>query len=120
MTEGRLAPAGRAGQRRGCARREHQNFVPRDDPRARFMCLSALRRGYFSFRAAETVKLGDTRACWRHPGRLALDISHASLAPGVDGVEGEIEIVFSRLARVAQRCDCVKTSPGGHETIQPK
>jgi hypothetical protein len=49
---------------------EHQNFVPRDQNQrgalailgARFMCLSALRRGYFSFRAAETVKLGDTRA----------------------------------------------------------
>jgi hypothetical protein len=60
----------------GLAAGEYQNFVPRDQNQrdalailgARFMCLSALRRGHFSFRAAETVKLGDTRAWWRHPG----------------------------------------------------
>jgi hypothetical protein len=30
ITEGRLAPPGLAGRRRGCARRGLQNFVPRD------------------------------------------------------------------------------------------
>jgi hypothetical protein len=30
VTEGRLAPPGLAGRRRGCARRGLQNFVPRD------------------------------------------------------------------------------------------